>query len=55
MQNFIRRTAAALAVLCMGVLLLGTPAEAEETSTQAEAAEDEVQPEEDKKLQEGEA
>ena len=30
MQNFIRRTAAALAVLCMGVLLLGTPTEAEE-------------------------
>ena len=30
MQNFIRRTAAALAVLCMCVLLLGTPTEAEE-------------------------
>ena len=29
MQNFIRRTAAALAVLCMAVLLLGTPTGAE--------------------------
>ena len=32
MQNFIRRTAAALAVLCMAALLLGTPTGAEQTT-----------------------
>ena len=35
MRNFIRRTAAALAVLCMAALLLGTPTEAEERTYSA--------------------